>query len=146
RPRAGRGARAPPGRPPSPPPPPPPPVPPPGEIVAATTPAVDVFVDGVPKGRTGEWPLVIADVVPGERRVTLQLGSRRHELPGTVRAGQSLELVYRFPAEPQDMPLDKLFGANRDKLLNTGREKLREVAPERLKERAREKARELGVQ
>jgi hypothetical protein len=105
-----------------------------GEIVVATNPAVDVFLDGVPQGRTGDAPLVIPDVAPGERRVTLQFGSRRHELPGTLRAGESLELAYRFPVEARDMPFDKLFEATRDKLLNTARDKFREVAPDRLRE------------
>jgi hypothetical protein len=112
-----------------------------GEIVVATNPAVDVFLEGVPKGRTGDTPLVISDVPPGERRVTLQYGSRRHELQGTVQAGQSLQIAYRFPVEAHDMPLDKLFEATRDKLLSTAREKLREVAPDKMRELAREKAR-----
>lgn len=115
-----------------------------GSIVVATDPAVEVLLDGAPKGRTGDAPLLLPDVPAGERLVTLRRGSRTHELRGTVREGETLQLAYRFPDE-RDMPLDKLLEATRDKLLGTAREKLREGA-EKLRELGGEKPVEAGRQ
>jgi hypothetical protein len=116
-----------------------PPVARPGEIVVETNPSVDVFVDGAPRGRTGEVPLVIRDVPPGDRLVTLRLGARWHEVSGTVPEGQALRLAYRFPEEARQVPLDKLLEQTGERIIGSAREKLREVLPEGLRDLAREK-------
>jgi hypothetical protein len=102
-----------------------------GEIVLSTNPAVEVLLDGAPKGRTGDGPLVIKDVAAGERQLVLRLGSRQQELSGIVHEGQTLWLTYRFPEEARDLPLDKLFEATKDKILGTAKEKLRDLTGQR---------------
>ncbi len=113
-----------------------------GAIVVTTDPSVEVFLDGVPKGRTGDLPLVLTGVPAGERLITLQRGARKKELSETVREGQTLQVTYHFGDDGGDAPLGQLFEKTRDRLLDTAREKLREVAPERLRDLVPEKPRE----
>jgi hypothetical protein len=70
-----------------------------GAIVVNSNPAVEVFVDGEFKGRTGQGPLVLPEVIVGHRVVTLRLGPRQWELAGTVRRDEPLALSYYFPEE-----------------------------------------------
>jgi eukaryotic-like serine/threonine-protein kinase len=105
-----------------------------GEIVVATNPAVEVLVDGFPRGRAGETPLVIRDVAAGDRLVTLRLGSRQHEVPGTVRDGETWYVAYRFPDDSRPVPIGKTLEATGERLKEAARAKLREVLPEPLKD------------
>src|SRR5262249_5786813 len=117
----------------------------PGEIVVSTNPGVEVLLDGAPRGLTGDGPLAIKDVAAGERLVTLRLGSRKQELPGTVQEGQTLLLAYRFPDAPREasreVPLDKALEAEGQRLLGAAKDKLRDVLPESLRDLTREKPR-----
>jgi Protein kinase domain len=70
-----------------------------GSIVVNSNSAVEVFVDGEFKGRTGDGPLVLPDVSVGQRVVTLRLGPRQWEHSGPVRRDEPLALSYRFPEE-----------------------------------------------
>jgi hypothetical protein len=112
-----------------------------GEIVVATNPAVEVFVDGLSRGRSGDSPLVIRDVAAGDRLVTLRLGARQHELPGTVREGETWYVAYRFADDGRPAPIGKTLEATGEKLIDAAREKLREVLPEPLKDLTRPRPR-----
>jgi serine/threonine protein kinase len=70
-----------------------------GSIVVNSNPAVEVFVDGEFKGRTGDGPLVLSEIAVGQRVVTLRLGPRQWESGGPVRRDEPLALSYRFPDE-----------------------------------------------
>jgi serine/threonine protein kinase len=70
-----------------------------GSIVVNSNPAVEVFVDGEFKGRTGDGPLVLSEVAVGQRVVRLRLGPRQWESSGAVRRDEPLAVSYRFPDE-----------------------------------------------
>jgi len=78
-----------------------------GTIMLTTNPSVEVFLDGAFRGRTGDTPLLLADVPAGERLVTLRLGKREETLRGRVRDGQSLAMTYRFQDEPREPAPDR---------------------------------------
>jgi Protein kinase domain len=82
--------------------------PPPASAVTAiavrTNPGVDVFVDGVFKGRTGRDTFVVQDTVDGERLVTLRRGKRERAFRANARDGGTVNLRYFFPAEPTEAP------------------------------------------
>ena len=81
---------------------PPPPVPfRPGAIVVRTNPGVEIFVDGAFKASTGEHPMVVPNVPPGERSVVLRLGPYERALRGTVVEDQRLALTYYFEGQPK---------------------------------------------
>src|SRR5581483_9951901 len=74
-----------------------------GAIEVRTDPAVDVLVDGELRGRSTGAPVVIADVPPGERLVTLRLGGREHTVRAPVRERETAAVAYRFP-QPAPAP------------------------------------------
>ena len=73
-----------------------------GSIRVATNPAVDVYLDGEPKGRAGAEPFLIAGVPAGQRLVVLRLGGAEQRFLRAVAGGETLSLTYYFPAGPRE--------------------------------------------
>jgi serine/threonine-protein kinase len=72
-----------------------------GTIVVETDPSVEVFVDGVFRGRTKDRPVVVRDLAAGSHDVTLRLGARQRTLTGRLKEGQTLTFAYSFAPKPE---------------------------------------------
>jgi hypothetical protein len=96
-----------------------------GAIWVSTNPSVDVFLDGEFRGRTESRPLLVSGVAPGQRVLTLRLGSREQLLLATVTGGQTAAVTHQFPPDPAQGSVGKLREAL-DSAHREGVDKIRE--------------------